>query len=222
MGFINSCWDALVQLASYAQSSGLKFHNGQLPLTLPHHSNNGQAVGPVFAPAGAENGFVCDYSTMVGYTACNSASDRQCWLKPSSTTSPFYNITTNYEDLSLIPKGITREYWLETSTEAIAPDGYVKPLAQIFNGSYPGPNLQACWGDQLIIHVTNKIPNLGTTVHWHGIRQFQSNQYDGVNGVTQCPIAFGKTFTYNFTIQQMGHTWYHRQVFSIQCDRLRC
>jgi len=87
----------------------------------------------------------------------------------------------------------------------IAPDGYLKPLAQVFNNSYPGPNLQACWvglpsfpqnvpkaesnakqGDEVIVHVTNLIDNLGTTVHWHGIRQFQSNQYDGVNGVTQC------------------------------------
>lgn len=41
-------------------------------------------------------------------------------------------------------------------------------------------------GDEVVVHVTNLIPNLGTTVHWHGIRQFQSNQYDGVNGVTQC------------------------------------
>ena len=72
-------------------------------------NNHGQALGPVFAPVGAENGFVCDYSAMAGYTACNSASDRQCWLKPSSTNGAIYNITTNYEDLSLVPKGIRRE-----------------------------------------------------------------------------------------------------------------
>lgn len=32
---------------------------------------------------------------------------------------------------------------------------------------------------------------------------------DGVNGVTQCPIAYNETYTYVFHAQQYGHTWYH-------------
>lgn len=27
----------------------------------------------------------------------------------------------------------------------------------------------------------------GTAIHWHGIRQFQTNYLDGVPGITQCP-----------------------------------
>lgn len=27
----------------------------------------------------------------------------------------------------------------------------------------------------------------GTSIHWHGIRQYQTNWLDGVSGVTQCP-----------------------------------
>ena len=27
----------------------------------------------------------------------------------------------------------------------------------------------------------------GTSIHWHGIRQYQTNWLDGVPGVTQCP-----------------------------------
>ncbi|KAF2212680.1 hypothetical protein CERZMDRAFT_40654, partial [Cercospora zeae-maydis SCOH1-5] len=80
---------------------------------------------------------------------------------------------------------------------------------QVFNGSYPGPHLEGCWGDTFVVHVTNKIPNLGTTIHWHGIRQLHTNQQDGVNGVTQCPIAYNETYTYKFHAQQYGHTWYH-------------
>ncbi|KAF2205521.1 hypothetical protein GQ43DRAFT_362220, partial [Delitschia confertaspora ATCC 74209] len=45
--------------------------------------------------------------------------------------------------------------------------------------------------------------------HWHGIRQLGSNDMDGVNGVTQCPIAVGDTFTYKFNLTQYGHSWYH-------------
>jgi hypothetical protein len=38
---------------------------------------------------------------------------------------------------------------------------------------------------------------------------------DGVNGVTQCPIAPGDYFVYNFTATQYGSSWYHSH-FSVQ------
>lgn len=39
------------------------------------------------------------------------------------------------------------------------------------------------------ITVRNNFTNSnGTAVHWHGIRQFETNWLDGVPGVTQCPI----------------------------------
>lgn len=110
MGFFSGCWEALLQFASYAQSTGLLDHVGQQPLVLPHNEHT-QAVagpvGPVFQPAGAENNFTCDYSAMVGYRACNSVSDRQCWLKPTSRKNMTFDIHTNYEDFH--PVGTTRE-----------------------------------------------------------------------------------------------------------------
>jgi FtsP/CotA-like multicopper oxidase with cupredoxin domain len=36
-----------------------------------------------------------------------------------------------------------------------------------------------------------------------------TNFMDGTNGITQCPIAPGKSFTYNFTLQQGGTYWWH-------------
>ena len=65
------------------------------------------------------------------------------------------------------------------------------------------------------VHVTNYHPDNGTTIHWHGIRQLHSNEADGVNGVTQCPIATKETYTYNFKATQYGHTWYHSH-YSLQ------
>ena len=38
---------------------------------------------------------------------------------------------------------------------------------------------------------------------------------DGVNGVTQCPIAPGDYFVYNFTAGQYGSSWYHSH-YSVQ------
>jgi len=38
---------------------------------------------------------------------------------------------------------------------------------------------QACWGDEVVIHVTNNMKENGTTIHWHGIRQLNTTEMDG-------------------------------------------
>lgn len=55
----------------------------------------------------------------------------------------------------------------------------------------------------------------GTSIHWHGIRQLNSMHMDGVNGVTQCPLAPGDSFTYSFKALQYGTSWYHSH-YSVQ------
>lgn len=42
-------------------------------------------------------------------------------------------------------------------------DGYERQML-VFNGSYPGPRLEANWGDMLVIHVTNELTNNGYEV----------------------------------------------------------
>ena len=70
-----------------------------------------------------------------------------------------------------------------------------------YNGSSPGPTIEAVEGDRVRIFVTNRLPE-HTTVHWHGI-QLPSGM-DGVGGLTQPQIAPGKTFVYEFTLQRPG------------------
>lgn len=94
-------------------------------------------------------------------------------------------------------------------------DGFKKTSGKVFNKQFPGPLIEACWGDELVIHVKNNYDKNGTTIHWHGIRQLYTNQMDGVNGVTQCPIAKGDEFTYKYRALQYGHTWYHSH-YSLQ------
>jgi FtsP/CotA-like multicopper oxidase with cupredoxin domain len=78
-----------------------------------------------------------------------------------------------------------------------------------FNGTIPGPAIVVDWGDDVVVHVTNNLQSNGTTVHWHGMRQLENSEFDGVPGVTQCPIAPGDTLTYKFSATQYGTTWYH-------------
>jgi len=55
----------------------------------------------------------------------------------------------------------------------------------------------------------------GTSIHWHGIKQNQTMHMDGVNGVTQCPIAPKDSMTYISNTTQYGSTWYHSH-YSVQ------
>jgi FtsP/CotA-like multicopper oxidase with cupredoxin domain len=75
-----------------------------------------------------------------------------------------------------------------------------------YNGSSPGPTLEAVEGDRVRIFVTNKLPE-HTTVHWHGI--LLPSGMDGVGGLTQPHIPPGKTFVYEFTLLRSGTHMYH-------------
>jgi manganese oxidase len=75
-----------------------------------------------------------------------------------------------------------------------------------YNGSTPGPTIEAFEGDRVRILVTNKLPE-GTSVHWHGF--IIPNGMDGVSGLNQPKIAPGETFAYEFTLKQTGTLMYH-------------
>ncbi|TVY15230.1 oxidoreductase ptaK [Lachnellula arida] len=106
--------------------------------------------------------------------------------------------------------GVIREYDFTIKRGQIAPDGYMKNVLLI-NGQFPGPMLEANWGDTFVITVHNQIvgPEEGTALHWHGLLQKGSPWFDGVPAVQQCPIAPGSSFTYTFKADLYGSSWYH-------------
>jgi FtsP/CotA-like multicopper oxidase with cupredoxin domain len=75
-----------------------------------------------------------------------------------------------------------------------------------YNGSTPGPTIEAVEGDRVRIYVTNKLPER-TSVHWHGV--LLPNGMDGVAGLSQKPIPPGATFKYEFTFTRAGTYMYH-------------
>jgi iron transport multicopper oxidase len=64
--------------------------------------------------------------------------------------------------------------WDITWVANVAPDGFQRPVIGV-NGKWPPPVLQAEVGERIIVVVSNKLGNQTTSLHWHGIRQFQSN-----------------------------------------------
>ncbi|KAM3071831.1 hypothetical protein ACMFMG_009688 [Clarireedia jacksonii] len=106
--------------------------------------------------------------------------------------------------------GVIRSYDFTVTRGRIAPDGYFKDVILI-NGQFPGPTIEANWGDTFQITVHNQIsnPEEGTSFHWHGMLQKGTPYMDGVPSIDQCPIAPGSSFTYTFRAELYGTSWYH-------------
>ncbi|KAB8290400.1 hypothetical protein EYC80_010833 [Monilinia laxa] len=155
------------------------------------------------SPASSSTSKTVSSISAVG-TPCagNTAADRSKWCNYSTSTD-YYNEVPN--------TGVTREYWLNIQDGMASPDGFSR-YVQTINGSIPGPTIIADWGDNVVVHVTNNLSVNGTTIHFHGMRQNYTNQNDGVPSITQCPIAFGTTYTYKWRATQYGSSWYHSHV----------
>ncbi|EXJ85419.1 hypothetical protein A1O1_05783 [Capronia coronata CBS 617.96] len=106
--------------------------------------------------------------------------------------------------------GATRYYNFTISRATLAPDGVQVPTI-VVNGQYPGPLIEANWGDWIEVNVYNDIygPEDLTTMHWHGLNQPGTPYFDGVSTVSQCPIVPGSNFTYRFRADEYGTSWYH-------------
>lgn len=78
-----------------------------------------------------------------------------------------------------------------------------------FNGSAPGPTIQATQGDRVRIVFDNHLPE-PTAIHWHGFEL--PIEMDGVPGVGQPPVAPGARFVYEFTLHQHGTFFYHSHM----------
>ncbi|TGO29898.1 hypothetical protein BPAE_0010g00840 [Botrytis paeoniae] len=106
--------------------------------------------------------------------------------------------------------GVIRRYDFTVQRGQASPDGYQRDVILV-NGVFPGPLIEANWGDTIEVTVHNEIrgPEEGTALHWHGLLQKESQWFDGVPGVQQCPIPPGGTFTYSFLADLYGSSWWH-------------
>ena len=74
-------------------------------------------------------------------------------------------------------------------------------------GSIPAPTLRWREGQEVVIHVTNRLDE-DTSIHWHGLLlQGVMDGAPGFNGFW--PIRPGETYTYRFKLRQAGTYWYH-------------
>ncbi|KIW07853.1 uncharacterized protein PV09_01768 [Verruconis gallopava] len=137
----------------------------------------------------------------------------------SSAPSCSANNTAAFCASKMPDTGVTRTYEFTVAYATIAPDG-VQKNGLVVNNQFPGPLIEANWGDWIQVTVTNDLPEYsqeqgeGTSLHWHGFLQQETPYYDGVPSVQQCPIAPGKSVTYTYRADHIGTSWYHSHYSS--------
>lgn len=83
-------------------------------------------------------------------------------------------------------------------------------IVQTVNGRLDAPPLHVENGDVLSINVTNNMPDIGVSIHWHGFVMKGAQIYDGPVGITQCAIAPGESFLYKWVVRENpGTYWWH-------------
>ena len=105
----------------------------------------------------------------------------------------------------------------EQQSQCVFGDGFEKTVTTI-NRQLPGPPIEVCLGDYIIVDVENGVIGQEVTIHWHGIFQNGYQFYDGVPYITQCPIPSSSTFRYQFGADNSGTHFYHSHISTHMLD----
>ncbi|XP_069675464.1 uncharacterized protein [Periplaneta americana] len=133
---------------------------------------------------------------------------RECTEQTLPRLCHYRFVLENYNVLSLACQNCRQNMSQCYNPQCIAADGYERGILTV-NRMLPGPSIQVCYGDKIVVDVKNEMPSQSTTIHWHGLFQRGTPFYDGVPMITQCPIVGGNTFRYQFYANQPGTFYWH-------------
>ncbi|XP_046843341.1 laccase-2-like [Xenia sp. Carnegie-2017] len=80
------------------------------------------------------------------------------------------------------------------------------------NNEKMGPTLIAKIDTYMVVDVFNSMKNNNTSIHWHGIHQYNTAYMDCVAHISQEPIRPSKALRYVFKAWPAGTHWYHSHV----------
>lgn len=92
--------------------------------------------------------------------------------------------------------------------QCVTADGVERGIIAI-NRKVPGPAINVCKDDLVIVDLHNDMDGSATSIHWHGMHQKETPWMDGVPFLTQCPIQYSSTFRYSFYAREAGTNFYH-------------
>ena len=150
-----------------------------------------------------------DFFTRLSRAGLGLFAGRKIAVGQEHDTKPMPVLTPDVPDLPFTIDGRVKVFHLvaEPVKQEVAP-GRTFDLWG-FNGSAPGPTIQANQGDRVRIVFDNHLPE-PTAVHWHGLEI--PIEMDGVPGIGQKPVMPGARFIYEFTLDQEGTYFYHSHM----------
>ncbi|TCP27801.1 multicopper oxidase [Scopulibacillus darangshiensis] len=146
----------------------------------------------------------------IGFWQINGKQDGDAFAKEKDNLKTVQPITPNVKNAKYEVKDGVKTFHLtaEPVKQEVSKGVYMKAWG--YNGGTPGPTIVTHKGDKVRIVVKNNL-DVPTSVHWHGL--IVPNKMDGVPGVENSPkIKPGDTFTYEFTVKQVGTFMYHSHV----------
>ncbi|EEB19131.1 L-ascorbate oxidase, putative [Pediculus humanus corporis] len=111
----------------------------------------------------------------------------------------------------------TNTIW--SNCQCVLADGVERGILTA-NRMIPGPSIQVCEGDKVVIDVENRMEGQAASIHWHGVWQRGTQYSDGVPFVTQCPIQEGNTFRYQWNAENAGTHFWHAHTGLHKLDGL--
>ena len=125
------------------------------------------------------------------------------WDAPVLTAADTLRNPPLFVNLSTAPRTVEVNLTAAPARLALTPGKVTDVYA--YNGTIPGPTLEAREGDRVIVHFTNNLPET-TTIHWHGLHIPAA-----MDGSPLYPVPPGGKKDYVFTIDSgtAGTFWYH-------------
>jgi laccase len=189
----------------YGTNSGFlsTIATGQYPSTISQITKTWSVV-----PTGTSSPVTNPWAP-VPDNSCNKPGARGSWCHGLDINTDQY---TTYPDT-----GAVCEYDFTISSVQWDYEGTPRPALAV-NGQIPGPAIVCNWGDTVKITVHNALTDNATTIHWHGIRQLNTNDQDGVPGITECGLAPGDSRVYQWVATSHGSSWYHSHFITQFAD----
>ncbi|XP_067620744.1 uncharacterized protein Mco1 [Eurosta solidaginis] len=133
---------------------------------------------------------------------------RQCQQNAAPMTCTYTFVVEWYETLSKACYACPHNITDCARPHCILADG-IERSVMVVNRMMPGPSLEVCEGDTIVVDVENHLLGDSTTIHWHGMHQVENPYMDGVPHITQCPISPHSTFRYRFRAENAGTHFWH-------------
>ena len=117
---------------------------------------------------------------------------------------------------------IIRKFDFNITLAQLNPDCNVSFTGPVINGQFPAPAIHVVKNDIVQLNIRNDpAHNFSSSIHVHGIRQYNTNRADGVAGITQLAIAPGETFVQQFQVLNQSGTFYYHAHVGVQDDTIQ-